>query len=135
MAKWYERDPARFEIGKRLLAQFHPGMKLVIQKGILRFRKQVVTARNTYQVEGIFGASHPYDPMAIFIRHPPLKQNPPHRFSGGRICLHGQGDIGPETTAKMYLDWTIQWLKTYEAWLAGKSWPKTNRSCTSRREI
>jgi len=126
--KWYELDPVRMEIEKRLLAQHHPGGKLIIRNGQVRFKKNIRGRKNTYCVEAIFSDRYPYSPMEVYIRQPSLDESCPHRFSGSHLCLHDSGDVGPETTAKIYLDGTIQWIKTYEKWLDGIPWPKTNHS-------
>ena len=125
--KWYEQNPARFEIEKRLLARHHHGAIIVIKNGRVRVLKKVVGRKDTYSVEAIFSNQHPYSAMEVYIRCPRIKGNPPHMYSKERLCLHDTGDVGPETTAKIYLDWTVQWVMTYEGWRDGKSWPRTNR--------
>ncbi len=129
--KWYESNPERFEIEKRLLARHHRGSTLIIQGGEVKLAKRVTTQRGTYDVEGVFADGHPYTPMCFFIRYPRLRGSPPHRYDDGRLCLHEPGQAGPETTAKVYLDWTIQWIRIYERWLDGTPWPETNAGCSS----
>ena len=125
--KWYERDPVRFEIEKRLLARHHRGAKITIKNGAMCVHLCVTTRKDSYKLEAVFSSKHPYSPMRVYIRRPCLKGSPLHMYSGEQLCLHGADDAGPETTAKVYLDWAIQWIKTYEQWRAGKSWPRTNR--------
>ncbi len=126
--KWYENNPGRFEMEKCLLARHHPGSKVVIKNGRISVLKRVQTAQATYLLEGIFPKNYPYAPMGIYILEPVLQKTPPHQYKGGRLCLHGGNDVGPETTAKVYFDWAVQWLNIYEEWLRGKSWPKRNIS-------
>jgi hypothetical protein len=125
--KWFELNPQRFEIEKCLLAQYHPGSKLIKKHGKLKVTKHLITDLDTYIIEGVFSDRHPYLPMDVYIREPPLEGSPPHRYSTEHICIHGPGDVGPETTAKVYLDWAVQWINTYERWLNGEPWPETNQ--------
>lgn len=125
--EWYETNRTRFEIEKQLLARHHPGSKIIIKNKQMSVLKPVKTRKDCYLVEAIFGSHHPYSNMKVFVREPGLRNSPPHRFSGGELCLHGSDDVGPETTAKVYLDWAVQWIKTYERWLDGEDWPDTNR--------
>jgi len=124
--KWYESNPARFEMEKRLLARFHPGVKIIKKSGKMHVLKKFRTRKDTYLLDAIFPDRFPYSSVQVFVRQPRLKKSPPHQFSGGQICLHGSRDVGPETTAKVYLDWAVQWIKTYERWLDGETWPPTN---------
>jgi hypothetical protein len=125
--KWYESNPIRFEIEKRLLARYHHGSRIIIEKGKMKVQKRFHGSKEVYLVEGIFSDRHPYSPMNFYIKEPRLKNSPPHKFSDGWLCLHGSDDVGPETTAKVYMDWAIQWLQTYERWLDGEEWPDTNK--------
>lgn len=127
--KWWESNPERFAIEKRLLTQFHPDVKLVIQDGRMRVLKNIVTGKDNYLLEAKFDDHHPYSPMSVYIRKPRLENSPPHSFSDGGLCLHGYNEVGPETTAKIFIDWACQWVKIYEKWLDGESWPVTNRNC------
>jgi hypothetical protein len=125
--KWYELNPGRFEIEKRLLARYHPGSKLVIEGGRVKVTRQVVTHRDTYVVEGKFADDHPYSDMRWRVLKPTIRGSPPHRYDEGELCLHEPGETGPETTAKIYLDWATQWILTYERWRDGEQWPRTNQ--------
>jgi len=125
--KWFESNPERLEIEKRLLARYHPGTKIIKKHGKLKVVKRVVTTRNTYIVEGVFADRFPYAPMKVYLRKPRLKRSPPHRYSSKHLCLHKRNDVGPQTTAKVYLDWAVQWICTYERWLDGEPWPETNQ--------
>ena len=125
--KWYKQDPLRFEVEKRLLARHYPGAKLVIKGGAASIHLRIVTKKDTYHLEAVFGSRHPYSSMAVYVHRPRLKGNPPHRYPSKSLCLNGSRDVGPETTAKVYLDWAVQWINAYEQWRAGKPWPKTNR--------
>lgn len=125
--KWYETNPARFEAEKRLLAQHHPGTKIIIQGGQVKLTKKIRTKKNTYLIEGTFPKGYPYSPVCVKVIEPKLKSGVPHRYCDGRLCLHSGCDVGPETTAKIILDWTVQWLLTYEKWLDGERWPKNNQ--------
>jgi hypothetical protein len=124
---WYEANKTRFEIEKRLLAQFHPGTRIIIKNGKMKLEHRIAIGRNSYLVEGIFADNHPYSSMQFFVRQPSIRKSSPHRFCDGEICTHGPDDIGPETTAKVYLDWAGDWLRTYEKWLDGEPWPETNK--------
>lgn len=125
--KWYELNPGRLAVEKCLLGKHHPGVKLIKQEGVLRVIKRLCTSKDTYIIEAIFSDKHPYSPVKVYIREPRLKKKPEHMYSGGQLCLHKSNEAGPETTAKIYLDWTIQWILTYERWLDGEKWSKTNR--------
>lgn len=93
----------------------------------MRVLKQLWTHQNKYFIEGIFSDHHPYSAMRVYVREPHLKGSPPHKFPGNELCLHDDDGVGPETTAKIYMDWACQWIRIYEKWLDGKRWPKTNR--------
>jgi len=125
--KWYQANPERFEIEKRLLAKYHPGAKVVIKDGKVRVIKRFRTRKATYTIEGIFAADHPYSEMRFYVRKPRIRKSPLHRYDKGRLCLNDPNDVGPETTAKVYLDWAVDWLLTYERWLDGETWPPTNQ--------
>jgi hypothetical protein len=125
--KWYELNPERLAVEKRLLAKHHRGTQMRIEKAGIHIIKRIHGRYRTYKVKGIFANSHPYSPMQFYVVKPALKQGTPHRFTDGQLCLHTSADVGPETTAKVYLDWAQQWIKTYEDWLDGKPWPDTNR--------
>ena len=126
--KWYTNNPVRFEMEKHLLGRHHPGVKIIIKDGRTQVLKQLKTHQDTYLIEGEFPNNFPYSPMKVYIRNPVLKGSPPHQYNGDLLCLHGPNDVGPETTAKVYLDWAIQWIRTYERWLNGEVWPPKNIS-------
>lgn len=132
--KWWQSNPARFEIEKRLLARHHRSVKIVIEKGTMYVIKPYRSGKRRYMIEGKFDAHHPYAPMRFFIREPKITDSPPHSFSDGQLCLHGSGDTGPHTTAKVFLDWAIQWIRTYEKWQTTGTWPKTNRTRKGARK-
>ena len=121
--RWYELNPGRFEIERRLLARFHPGAKLIIKKRRMRVVLEVITDIDIYLVEGVFADDHPYSSMRVYVTEPRLRGSPPHMFGDGELCLH-DGSVGPETTAKVYLDWAKQWLLAYERWREGERWPR-----------
>ncbi len=124
---WFKNNPQRFEVEKKLLVRFHPGVKIIIKDGQMSVLKELVTSKDIYLIEAKYSDRHPYSPMKVFIREPYLKNTPPHQYGEGRLCLHDENDVGPETTAKLYLDWAEQWIHIYERWLEGKPWPNTNR--------
>jgi len=124
--KWYKSNPERLAIEKRLLAQYYPGSKLIIKHGEMKVVKRLITLKNTYLIEGVFEDNHPYAAMRFYVRQPRLKNLPKHMYSTKELCLHDPDDVGPETTAKVYLDWAIQWIHFYERWLDGEEWPETN---------
>ena len=128
--RWHRSNPIRFELEKRLLAQCHPGVKMIIKNGRVKILKRIKTRKNTYHVEARCPKDFPYSPIKVFVREPRLKESSPHRYSESQLCLHGPGDVGPETTAKVYLDWAVQWIRIYERWLDGKPWPETNKGLT-----
>jgi hypothetical protein len=125
--KWYESNPERLAVERCLLAKHHRGAKLIIKDGQMSVVKRIYTRRNTYVIEGIFADIHPYSPMQFYIREPRLATPTRHMYSGGQMCLHEPGSVGPQTTAKVYLDWAIQWIDLYERWLDGEDWPETNQ--------
>jgi len=125
--KWFELNPERLEIEKRLLARYHPSSKLVKEHGELKIIKRLVTHRDIYIIEAVFADKHPYSPMQVYVREPRLKELPEHMYSVEQLCLHDLDDVGPQTTAKIYLDWAVQWIHTYERWLDGEPWPETNQ--------
>lgn len=126
--KWYQSNAARFEIEKNLLSRHHPGTQIIIKDGKIKLKKQIQINRDTYLIEGSFPKDYPYSPLSVKVLKPKLHRKVPHIYCDGELCLHGKGDVGPETTAKIILDWTQQWLRTYEQWLDGKPWPDTNHS-------
>ena len=128
--EWYSLNKPRFEIEKKLLREHHSQVELHVPKkagGCVTLHKKVRTSRDVYHLEGKFAHNHPYSPMTFKITQPKLKYNTPHCFSSGVLCLHRDNEVGPQTTAKVYLDWAIQWIQTYEQWLETGHWPKTNR--------
>ena len=125
--KWYEINPLRLELERRLLGQYHPGCKLIKYNGKFTVQLQIRTRKRSYQLSGIFPDRFPNDPMRVRIERPKITDGPPHYFSyDGGLCIYGSGNYGPETTAKVYLDWAKQWIKSYEHWQDMRIWPKTN---------
>lgn len=125
--KWYELDVDRFELEKILLRQHHPGCKLIKCDGKYSVELQIRTNKRCYQLRGIYPDQFPNDPMRVQIKSPKLEDCPPHYFSyNGGLCIYGTGNYGPETTAKVYIDWAKQWIKRYEYWQETRIWPETN---------
>lgn len=125
--KWYENDPLRFELEKRLLGLHHPGCKLIKQNGQFSVLLQIQTHKQCYTVRGIFPDRFPYAPMQVQIIKPEINDGPPHYFhSNGVLCLYGGADYGPETTAKVFIDWAKQWFQCYENWQETGLWPINN---------
>jgi hypothetical protein len=134
--KWFEANPLRFELEKRLLGLHHPGCKLIKQKGQFSVQVQILTRKRCYEIKGIFPDRFPNEPMQVQIEKPEITDGPPHYFHyNGGLCIYGYGDYGPETTAKVYLDWAKQWIGCYENWQKTGSWPKTNRRKNQSGEI
>lgn len=126
--KWFEVNPLRFELEKRLLGLHHPGCKLIKQNGQFSVLVQVQTNKRSYVVRGIFPDRFPIEPMQVQIEKPEITDNPPHYFHcNGRLCLYGSSNCGIETTAKVYIDWSKQWIQCYEDWQKTGHWPITNR--------
>lgn len=126
--QWYQLDNKRFELEKELLRRYYPGSKIIIEHGIARVEKALISRQDVYLLKGIYPSTFPYSPMHVYIDSPDLEKTPPHLFNEGRLCLHGPNDVGPQTSAKIYLDWAKQWILIYERWLRGVPWPKTNIS-------
>lgn len=125
--KWYEVNPIRFELEKKLLAVHHPGCKLVKESGEYRVELQVKTNIRTYHVTGVFPNRYPNAPMTVHIPQSQIDDYPPHYFDeNGELCLYGCGNVGSETTAKVYIDWAKQWIKCYESWQRTRRWPVNN---------
>ena len=118
---WYIRDPGRFELEKRLLRQFHPDVKLVKKKGLLRIHKHVRGSKATYVGELIYPKRFPYSEIEPYLLSPKIRRSP-HEFSDGQLCLHHSEDVGPETTGKVFCDWFVQWVRHYEKWLRTGHW-------------
>ena len=126
--KWYKLNPYRFEMEKVILKKKKKGAKIEIEDGVVQVTKFFKTGRHKYLIRGMFPDMFPYSPLQVFIDKPALKKSPPHLYKEGCLCLHGPDDVGPQTTAKVYLDWAEQWILTYERWLREIPWPKTNIS-------
>lgn len=125
--RWYELDPDRFEVEMALLAQHHPGTKIIKENSRIRAEKWYRTRQSNYLIKAVFSDRHPYEPMEVSIEKPRIKGRPPHYFSNGLLCLHHFSEGRAQTTAKVYLDWTVQWIKCYEKWLNTREWPETNK--------
>ena len=125
--KWFELDPIRFELEINLLRRHHRGCKLIKQNGKYSIQFQVRTTKRSYQLEAIFPDTFPNSPMVVQVKHPKITDFPPHYFGkSGGLCIYGSGNFGPETTAKVYIDWAKQWIKCYEQWQITGVWPVTN---------
>jgi len=111
---------------KRLLAENHGGSRIIIENGTVRVEFTFATCRDNYEMVAYFPKNYPYDPMQVFVKSPTL-ESPPHRYTNGRLCLHGDNDFDAGTTAKVYIDWAKQWILTYEKWLATGEWPVGNK--------
>jgi hypothetical protein len=123
----YESNPTRFALERKLLAQYHPGCKLIKQNDLFSVQFQVQTHKRTYLLKGVFPNTYPNSPMVVKIVKPAITDYPPHFFgSNGGLCIYGSNNYGPETTAKVYIDWAKQWIKCYENWQETGKWPVTN---------
>ena len=125
--KWYKDDPVRFELEKGLINEYHRGVQMFIQNGKVRIEFSIRTTRTTYHLVGHFPDKFPYKPMEFYVKKPRLKRSSPHRYGDGMLCLHTSNDVGPQTTAKVYIDWAKQWVATYEKWLKTGKWPAKNQ--------
>lgn len=125
--KWYTDDPIRFEMEKRLIAKKHKSIRMVIEDSKVRVELIIIASHSSYVLAGFFPDDFPYSPMRFYVRSPKLKKNTPHIYMNGMLCLHGEDDVGPETTAKVYIDWAKQWIEAYEKWLDTGEWSRTNK--------
>jgi len=119
--KWYEKDPARFVLEKMLLSQFHPDIKLVKEKGLLHIHKTVRGQNGLYKGKLTYPRNFPYQTIRPYVMSPKIRKSP-HRFSSGMLCLHEPDDVGPQTTGKVFCDWFVQWIHSYERWLKTGKW-------------
>lgn len=52
-----------------------------------------------------------------------LDEDIPHRFEGGNLCLHYNGEWDPTMLiSETIIPWTSEWLLHYELWLATGEW-------------
>jgi hypothetical protein len=118
---WDIRYPERFGLEKLLLGRSYPNVKLVKKNGRWRIYITVRTRRNVYVGELIYPEGFPWAHIEPWLLHPKVG-NCPHRFSNGMLCFYEPGDVGPETTGKVFCDWFVEWVRHYEHWLETGNW-------------
>ena len=118
---WYERDPLRCALEMELLGRHHPGVQVVKQGGLLKIRMVVAGQFHQYHVEAVYPQRFPTEPVLAFVRSPPV-HGAPHVFSNDQLCMYHDGEYGPQTTGKVYLDWVLEWIDRYEKLLRTHRW-------------
>lgn len=121
MRQWYERDPERWALERRLLRQTYPGVKLVKKEGVMHVLIALGGNQAHYYCELIYPKQFPFEPMDVFIRNPVVKSQF-HQFRDGQPCLLHSDDIGVNTTAVVYISWLREWLKRFEESLVTGMW-------------
>ncbi|MGC9454942.1 MAG: hypothetical protein ACP5HU_08750 [Phycisphaerae bacterium] len=120
---WDKKRPERFALEKRLLGQFHPGVKLIKKGGKWRIIKRYQGRKGTYEAELVYPRNFPYGQVKAYLIRPRAKRSAPHYFANSRwLCLNEPEDVGVETTGKVYVDWFVKWVKKYERWLETGRW-------------
>lgn len=67
----------------------------------------------------------PLDIPKVEVVKPLIREDAPHRFEDGSLCLYYFGDGSwnrNKKIAETILPWTAEWLRFYEIWLATGEW-------------
>jgi hypothetical protein len=118
---WFDSHPDRLAIEKRLLKQHYPGVALVKKDGLLRIWISIRGRSAVYRCELVYPPRFPFQPMHVYIREPRVRSRF-HQFKDGSPCLHRHGDVGPETTAVVYIRWLEEWIRRYEESCRTRKW-------------
>lgn len=113
MATWYQRYPSRWILEARMLRESYPRARLVNKDGLMRVWLLVRGKKRLYLCELIYPHNFPYVGMTGNILSPEIRSKI-HRFRDGSICLYEPKDVGPETTAVIYVRWFQDWIKNHE---------------------
>ena len=65
------------------------------------------------------------DIPTVMVLRPPIREDAPHRFDNGSLCLYYFKDGSwnkQKRIAQTILPWTAEWLLFYEYWLATGEW-------------
>ena len=58
-----------------------------------------------------------------YVEHPPIRQDAPHLYDDGSLCLDHSGAFTERSTVVTLLAWVSVWLVLYEGWLqTGQRW-------------
>ena len=125
--EWYERDPGRLAVERELFSRFYPHARICLHGRRIEVAVRIVADRGSYLIRIEYPRRFP---SAVPAAYPvdPLIKGTPHQYLGNRLCLHGDSEVGVQTTGKVIADWAGCWIRAYERWLANgqTGWPATN---------
>lgn len=118
---WYDQHRERFALEARLLKRAYPEAKLVKKGGLMRVWLRIRGRLRVYESELIYPLRFPFEPMKAYMLSPRIDSKF-HQFNDGRLCLHEPEDVGPQTTAIVYIGWLNGWIDRYEKSLRTGKW-------------
>ena len=119
---WYEEKPKRLLTEIMLVKKYYPSARICRVKGSVAILLRVQGRKNEYSLRVEYPKDFPYSEPKAFIDQPRLK-NIPHRWSDNSLCI--EGDVNPpETSGKIIMDWSINWIRIFESWCDTGKWPK-----------
>lgn len=109
--EWYERNKHRLALELGLLRRHHRDARILIdQNRLVVFKK--IYHRRTYLVKMTYPRNFPYAQPKVFVVKPSVRTH--HQWKDDSLCLFKPNQVGPKTSGKVILDWTIKFLKEYE---------------------
>ncbi|NLV08340.1 hypothetical protein GOC74_00045 [Halomicrobium mukohataei] len=124
---WYEQDPERLRIEKKVMKERFPQFSIKIHgeelfwEGTLRSN-----SNNRYEVAIFYPNDYPYSAPEPYITDPDITQyNPPHIYANGQLCVFEQTDGTWErkSTAATMVTLIAPWIGAFEHWQETGYWP------------
>ncbi|MGB3479911.1 MAG: hypothetical protein WBB67_12215 [bacterium] len=119
--KWYEAKPNRCIMETATIKQVYPAAQIDIERGYLIAFLMFQGRKGSYLLKVVYPSEFPYEEPKAFIKKPRIK-DALHRWLDGSLCIKGNAEP-PNLSGKIIIDWSINWIKTYENWLDGIRWP------------
>jgi hypothetical protein len=110
--QWYQKNKTRFLLEKKLIRRHYPTARIFTDnKKIVILMK--ISLKRLYLIEMIYPKNFPYSQPKVFVKKPSVFTS--DQYKDGSLCLFDPNQAGPQISGKMLLDWTIKFLKDYEA--------------------
>ena len=124
MAKrWYERHPQRLWAEQAIMKGSFPQFVLREADGRLFWEGILVTNFGThYKARIIYGRNHPYEKPSLRVVRPEIRNDSPHRFADGTLCIYPDRYDYKRWTAPASVPLLASWLALYEVWVRTGKW-------------
>ncbi len=134
-AYWYEVDPARLTLEKKVMETRFPQFKLRMldSKNLAWFGILESNTKNHYEIAVIYPNNFPKQPPDVYPINPSIEvrniqgNRLKHQYPDGHLCLYYPADrsFQANTTASTVVAVAAAWFFAYESWVRSgkKYWP------------